>query len=79
MVQELGSLAEASKDPTTQTSTPKFMEEVATEVTKAYKATKSNHGNCESKYAEFEYGSKHFEEQIGQRGEGEGNVTRRIG
>ncbi len=58
----------------TRTSTPKSVEEVAAEVMRSYKATKLfqtmaivslNMGNR----------SKHFEEQIGQRGEGEGNVT----
>ncbi len=39
MVQELGSFIEGSKDPTTQTSTLKSMEEVAIEVMKANKAT----------------------------------------
>jgi hypothetical protein len=38
MVQELGSFAEASKDPTTQTSTPKYVEEVAIEIMKVDKA-----------------------------------------
>ncbi len=37
MVQELGSSAKGFKDPTTQTSTPKSMEEVAIEVMKADK------------------------------------------
>jgi hypothetical protein len=37
MVQELGSFVEGSKDPTTQTSIPNFVEEVATEVMKANK------------------------------------------
>ncbi len=38
MVQELGSYAEGSGDPTTQTSTPKSMEEVVVEVMKVNKA-----------------------------------------
>ncbi len=37
MVHELGSYVEGFGDPTTQTSTPKFVEEVATEVMKANK------------------------------------------
>jgi hypothetical protein len=37
MVQELGSFAKASKDPTTQTSTPKYVEEVAIEIMKVNK------------------------------------------
>ncbi len=37
MVQELGSFVEGFGDPTTQTSTPKSMEEVAAEVMKADK------------------------------------------
>ncbi len=37
MVQELGSIAKGSIDPTTQTNTPKSMEEVATEVMKVNK------------------------------------------
>ncbi len=32
LVQEMGSFAEGSKNPTTQTSTPKFVEEVTTKV-----------------------------------------------
>ncbi len=40
MVQELGSYVEGSIDLTTQTSTPKFVEEVATEVMKIDKAPK---------------------------------------
>jgi hypothetical protein len=32
MVQELGSFVEGSTDPTTQTSTPKFVEKVVAEV-----------------------------------------------
>ncbi len=38
MVQELGSFVEGPKDPTTQTSTPKSMVEVAVKVMKADKA-----------------------------------------
>jgi hypothetical protein len=37
MVQELGSFVEGSRDPTTQTSIPNSMEEIATEVMKANK------------------------------------------
>ncbi len=37
MVQELGSFVEGSRDPTTQTSIPDFVEEVATEVMEANK------------------------------------------
>jgi len=40
MVQKLGSSTEGSKDPMAQIITPKFMEEVATKVMKADKATK---------------------------------------
>jgi hypothetical protein len=43
MVQELGSSTKESKDPTTQTSTPKSMEEVAIEVMKTYKAVELFH------------------------------------
>ncbi len=39
MVQELGSFVEGSRDPTTQTSTPKFVEEVAAEIMKVDKVT----------------------------------------
>ncbi len=39
MVHELGSSIEGSRDPITQTSTQKPMEQVVVEVTKAYKAT----------------------------------------
>jgi hypothetical protein len=38
MVQELGSSTKESIDPITQTSTPKFVEEVAVEVMKVDKA-----------------------------------------
>jgi len=38
MVQELGSFAKASKDPTTQTSRSKYVEEVAIEIMKIDKA-----------------------------------------
>jgi hypothetical protein len=38
MVQEVGSYAKRSKDPTTQTSTPKSMEELVAKVMKANKA-----------------------------------------
>ncbi len=38
MVHEWGSYAKGSRDPTTQTNTPKSMEEVATKVMKANKA-----------------------------------------
>jgi hypothetical protein len=37
MVEELGSFAQGSRDPTTQTNTPKSMEEVVVEVMKADK------------------------------------------
>ncbi len=40
MVHELGSSAEGYGDTTTQTSTPKFVEEVAIEIMKTYKAAK---------------------------------------
>jgi hypothetical protein len=40
MVHELGSSVEGYGDSTTQTSTPKFVEEVAVEVMKLDKATK---------------------------------------
>jgi hypothetical protein len=40
MVQELGSFAKGSGDPMTQTSTPKFVEEVVAEVMKIDKAAK---------------------------------------
>ncbi len=43
MVQELGSYAEGFGDPTTQTSTPKFVEEVVVEVTKVDKTTELFH------------------------------------
>ncbi len=39
MVQELGSFVEASGDPTTQTNTPKSMEQIAINVMKANKTT----------------------------------------
>jgi hypothetical protein len=38
MVQELGSFVEGSRNPTTQTSTPKFVEEVVVEVLHGNKA-----------------------------------------
>jgi hypothetical protein len=38
MVQKLKSYVEGSRNPTTQTSTPKFVEEVVTKVMKADKA-----------------------------------------
>ncbi len=38
IIQELGSSREGSKNPTTQTSTPRFVEEVVTEVMQANKA-----------------------------------------
>ncbi len=37
MIQELGSYVEGYGDPTTQTSTPKLVEEVVSEIMKAYK------------------------------------------
>ncbi len=37
MVQELGSFTKGSRDPTTQTSSPKFVEEVVVEVMQANK------------------------------------------
>ncbi len=40
MIQELGSSLERSKDPTTQTSTPKSVEEVVAKVMKVDKAIK---------------------------------------
>ncbi len=40
MVQEMGSSTEGSRNPTTQTSTSKFVEEVVEEVMQAYKVTK---------------------------------------
>ncbi len=40
MIQELGSSLEGSRDPTTQTSTPKSVEEVVAKVMKADKVTK---------------------------------------
>jgi hypothetical protein len=43
MVQELGSYAEGSGDPTTQTSTPKSMEEVVIEVMKTNKIAELFH------------------------------------
>ncbi len=43
MVQELGSSVKGSRDPTTQTSTPKSMEEVVVEVMKVDKANELFH------------------------------------
>jgi hypothetical protein len=33
-----------------------------------------DHGNCESKYGEFDFRSKHYKKQIGCRKEGKGSI-----
>jgi len=43
MVQELGTYVEGCGDPSTQISTPKFVEEATTKVMKAYKAIELFH------------------------------------
>jgi hypothetical protein len=53
------------------------MEEVDAKVMKANKGSQVilNHGNYEFEYEEFDFKGKHYEEHIGYRGKGEGNVT----
>jgi hypothetical protein len=76
----MGSFAEKSENLTTQTNTPKFVEEVVAKVMQVNKAVELFQiGNYESKYEEFEYGGEQFKEQIGYRGEGEGNNIKRLG
>jgi hypothetical protein len=79
MVQELGSFVKGFKDPITQISTPKSMEEVAAEVMKVDKTIELFQTmeimNMNMEYGEFDFICKQFEEQIGYEGKGQGIVT----
>jgi hypothetical protein len=56
----LGSYAKGFKNPMTQTSTRKYVEEVTTKVLQANKGNWIilSHGNCEYEYGEFEFGGE---------------------
>jgi hypothetical protein len=81
MVQELGSSTEGSRDPMTQTNTPKLVEEVVVKVMKVDKVVmlfqtmvimSLNMGN-------FDFGVEHSKKHIGYGGEGKESVIGGIG
>ncbi len=68
----MGSFAKGSKNPQTQTITPKFVEEVATKVMQIYKVSKlfQSMAIVSLNMGEFDFKGEQSREQVGYRGEG---------
>ena len=81
MIQEMGSFVEGSKDPTTQTSTLKFVEEVVVEKMKANKIVElfQTMAIMSLNMGKFDSGGKYFEEQQSYKGGRKGSVIGGIG
>jgi hypothetical protein len=75
----MGSFVEGSKNPTTQTSTPKYVEEVAIRVMQASKATKLFQTMAIMSLNMGNLNREQSEKQIGHIGEGKGSTIGGIG